>query len=331
VDTFNPSDNAAVAIEARGLTKSFGATRAVDGVDLTVPRGVVYGFLGPNGAGKTTTIRMLATLTRPDGGTATVLGHDVLREPAAVRRRIALTSQFASLDQDLTGFENLVLIGRLLGLSWRGARRRARDLIDGFGLAAAGDRPVSTLSGGMRRRLDIAASLIVAVDLLFLDEPTTGLDPRSRRQVWEIVQLVADQGSTVLLTTQDLDEADQLARRIAVMDDGRIVAEGTSADLKAAIGGGQLRLRVGVADLRPAAAQILASALDATVHPEADPRALLAVVDAGADERLGRALVALADAGVVVSDFSFGQPSLDEAFVALTSQPSGATAEEVHA
>ena len=241
MDTFNRSDNAASAIEARGLTKTFGATRAVDGVDLTVPRGVVYGFLGPNGAGKTTTIRMLATLTRPDGGTATVFGHDLLREPAAVRRRIALTSQFASLDQDLTGFENLVLIGRLLGLSWRGARRRARDLIDGFGLAAAGDRSVATLSGGMRRRLDIAASLIVPVDLLFLDEPTTGLDPRSRRQVWEIVQLVVDQGTTVLLTTQDLDEADQLARRIAVMDDGRIVAEGTSADLKAAIGRGQLR------------------------------------------------------------------------------------------
>ncbi len=329
--TFNRSDDAALAIEARGLTKSFGGTRALSGVDLAVPAATVHGLVGPNGAGKTTTIRILATLTRPDEGTAMVLGHDVAREPATVRRRISLTSQFASLDHDLTGFENLVLLGRLLGLSWRRARRRAGDLIDAFGLPGAAGRTVATLSGGMRRRLDIAASLIVAVDLLFLDEPTTGLDPRSRRDVWEIVKLIVDHGTTVLLTTQDLDEADQLAHRIAVVDHGRIIAEGTSGDLKAAIGAGQLRLRVRRPDQRPTAAHIVADILDAPVHPDTDPRALTAVLHAGADERLGRSLVALASAGVEVSDFSFGQPSLDDAFLALTEQPAAAAREEVDA
>ena len=329
--SFNRSDHAALAIHAHGLTKSFGETRALDGLDLAVPAATVYGFVGPNGAGKTTTIRILATLTTPDTGTAMVLGHDVVREAAAVRRRISLTSQFASLDQDLTGFENLVLLGRLLGLSWRRARGRAGDLIDAFGLTGAARRPVATLSGGMRRRLDIAASLIVAVDLLFLDEPTTGLDPRSRRDVWEIVRLVVDHGTTVLLTTQDLDEADQLAHRIAVVDHGRIIAEGTSGDLKAAIGAGQVRLRVRRPDQRSVAARILADALDVAVRPDADPRALTAVVQAEADERLGRALVALAGAGVAVSDFSCGQPSLDDAFLALTAPSSGAAREEVQA
>jgi len=329
VGSFNRSDHAALAIQAHGLTKSFGETRALDGLDLAVPAATVYGFVGPNGAGKTTTIRILATLTTPDAGTAMVLGHDVVREAAAVRRRISLTSQFASLDQDLTGFENLVLLGRLLGLSWRRARGRAGDLIDGFGLAGAAGRPVATLSGGMRRRLDIAASLIVAVDLLFLDEPTTGLDPRSRRDVWEIIRLVVDHGTTVLLTTQDLDEADQLAQRIAVVDHGRIIAEGTSGDLKAAIGAGQVRLRVRRPDQRSVAARILADVLDVAVRPDADPRALTAVVQAEADERLGRALVALAGAGVAVSDFSCGQPSLDDAFLALTAPSSGPAREEV--
>ena len=329
--TFNRSDQAGLAIEARDLTKSFGRTPALRGVDLAVPGATVYGFVGPNGAGKTTTIRILATLTRPDGGTATVLGHDVVREPAAVRRRISLTSQFASLDQDLSGYENLVLLGRLLGLPWRRARGRAGDLIDGFGLTGAAGRPVATLSGGMRRRLDIAASLIVAVDLLFLDEPTTGLDPRSRRAVWEIVQSIVEHGTTVLLTTQDLDEADQLAHRIAVVDRGRVIAEGTSGDLKAAIGAGQVRLRVRHPGQRPTAARILADGLDVEVHPDTDPRALSAVVPADDDERVGRALVALASAGIDVSDFSCGQPSLDDAFLALTDRPPAVTREGVRA
>ena len=222
------ADRADLAVETRGLTKVFGANRAVDGVDLAVPKGAVYGFLGPNGAGKTTTIRILATLLRPDSGMARVLGHDVEKEAAVVRSHVSLTAQFASLDQDLTGFENLTVLGRLLGHSWKGARARALDLLEAFDLADAGRRPVSALSGGMRRRLDIAASLIVTPDLLFLDEPTTGLDPRSRRQVWEIVRAIVARGTTVLLTTQDLAEADQLAERIAVIDHGKIIAEGPS-------------------------------------------------------------------------------------------------------
>jgi ABC-2 type transport system ATP-binding protein len=199
--------DASLAVETDGLVKRFGTTRAVDGLDLAVPRGSVYGFLGPNGAGKTTTIRVLATLLRPDGGHATVLGHDVVREADAVRARIGLTGQYASVDEDLTGLENLVLLGRLLGLSWSDARARAQQLLAGFGLGDAAARQAKHFSGGMRRRLDIAASMITTPDLLFLDEPTTGLDPTSRNQVWELVRAVAARGTTVLLTTQYLDEA----------------------------------------------------------------------------------------------------------------------------
>jgi ABC-2 type transport system ATP-binding protein len=228
------------AIEASGLVKTFGATRAVDGVDLAVPAGSVYGFLGPNGAGKTTTIRMLATLLRPDAGTARVFGHDVVRQADAVRARVGLTGQFASLDEDLTGFENLVLLARLLGHSRGGARARAAELLEAFDLDAAGGRVVKQYSGGMRRRLDLAASVVVTPQLLFLDEPTTGLDPRNRNQVWEMVRGIVAGGSTVLLTTQYLDEADQLADRIAVIDHGRVIAEGTGAQLKASVGAATL-------------------------------------------------------------------------------------------
>jgi ABC-2 type transport system ATP-binding protein len=220
-----------LAIEISRLAKSFGPTRAVDGVDLQIARGSVYGLLGPNGAGKTTTIRMLATLLRPDAGSARVLGHDVVREAAAVRSKVSLTGQFASMDEDLTGQENLVLIGRLLGLSWRDAGTRAAELLGAFGLAEAAARQVRTFSGGMRRRLDIAASFVVTPEVLFLDEPTTGLDPRSRSQVWDIVRAIAAEGTTVLLTTQYLEEADRLADRLAVIDHGRLIAEGTSRDL----------------------------------------------------------------------------------------------------
>jgi ABC-2 type transport system ATP-binding protein len=210
-----------LAIEASGLVKQFGDTRAVGGVDLSVRLGAVYGFLGPNGAGKTTTIRMLATLLEPDAGTARVLGHDVVRDADAVRRRVSLTGQFASVDEELTGCENLVLLGRLLGYPRPRTRARADELLDAFGLGEAGKRQVKTYSGGMRRRLDIAASLVVTPELMFLDEPTTGLDPRSRNQVWEIIRALVADGTTVLLTTQYLEEADQLADRIAVIDDGR--------------------------------------------------------------------------------------------------------------
>src|ERR671916_618215 len=206
------------AIETSGLTKSFGSTRALDGVDLRIRKGSVFGLLGPNGAGKTTTIRILATLLKPDAGSALVLSHDVVREAAVVRQKVSLTGQYASVDEDLTGTENLVLVGRLLGLSWRDARRRSTELLEAFGLDEAAGRQVQTYSGGMRRRIDIAASLVAIPEILFLDEPTTGLDPRSRNQVWELVRRIAGQGTTVLLTTQYLDEADRLAERLAVID-----------------------------------------------------------------------------------------------------------------
>ena len=214
------------AIETNGLTKSFGETRALDGVDLQIRTGTVYGLLGPNGAGKTTTIRILATLLRPDTGNARVLGHDVVREAAAVREKVSLTGQYASVDEDLTGHENLVLVARLLGLSWRQSRQRAAELLEAFALVEAAARQVSTYSGGMRRRIDIAASLVAIPQILFLDEPTTGLDPRGRNQVWELVRRIAAEGTTVLLTTQYLDEADRLAERLAVIDHGRVIAEG---------------------------------------------------------------------------------------------------------
>lgn len=228
------------AIEAHGLVKVLGKTRAVDGVDLAVPSGGVYGFLGPNGAGKTTTIRILTTLLAPDEGHAKVLGHDIVDEADALRGRIALTGQFASIDDDLTASENLVILSRLLGFSRRRSNTRSVELLEAFGLADAANRLVRKYSGGMRRRLDIAASLIVTPDLLFLDEPTTGLDPRSRAQVWDIVRDLVAHGVTVLLTTQYLDEADQLAERLAVIDRGRIVAEGTPAQLKQDVGANSL-------------------------------------------------------------------------------------------
>jgi ABC-2 type transport system ATP-binding protein len=226
----------ALAIETEGLVKRFGKKTAVDGIDLAVPAGTVYGVLGPNGAGKTTTIRMLATLLRPDGGSARVLGHDVVTEADAVRGCVSLTGQFASVDDELTGRENLVLIGRLLGFARRRAEERAEELLDAFGLAEPADRLVKTYSGGMRRRLDIAASIVVTPELLFLDEPTTGLDPRSRNQVWEIVRVLVAAGTTVLLTTQHLDEADQLADRLAIIDRGKVIAEGTPGELKSLVG-----------------------------------------------------------------------------------------------
>src|SRR5215471_3125717 len=262
------------AIEAHGLVKAYGEVRALDGVDLTVRRGQVFGFLGPNGAGKTTTIRILATLTRPHGGTARVLGFDVASQTHAIRARVAVTGQFASLDDDLTGYENLVVLGRLRGLSRAASRRRADDLLTAFDLAGSAGRPVGGYSGGMRRRLDIGASLIVTPDLLFLDEPTTGMDPRSQSQVWDLVRRIAAAGTTVLLTTQHLEEADQLAGQIAVIDQGRIVAEGTSAELKARVGSGTLHVRLVDGAQRSPAHAVLAAALDGRVHLGADPLTL---------------------------------------------------------
>ncbi|MGC4876383.1 ATP-binding cassette domain-containing protein [Micromonospora sp. DT43] len=315
-----------LAIEAEGLTRSFGETRALAGMDLRVPAGTVYGLLGPNGAGKTTAVRVLATLLRPDGGTARVFGHDVVTEADKVRSRVSLTGQYASVDEDLTGTENLVLLARLLGLRKPAARERAAALLAAFGLTEASDRQVKKYSGGMRRRIDIAASILNTPDLLFLDEPTTGLDPRSRNQVWEIVRAVVSHGTTVLLTTQYLDEADQLAGRIAVVDHGRVIAEGTPGELKSSVGSGTVHLRLRDPGQRPQAELVLREALNVPVQLAADPVALTARVgeagtDLDASAQAARALGDLARAGIVVDDFSLGQPSLDEVFLALTDHP----------
>ncbi len=315
-----------LAIETAGLVKVFGANRAVDGIDLAVPAGTVYGVLGPNGAGKTTAVRMLATLLRPDGGEARVFGHDVLREADAVRQRVSLTGQYASVDEDLTGSENLVLLGRLLGHRKPAARDRAAQLLAAFGLTDAADRQVKNYSGGMRRRLDIAASILKTPDVLFLDEPTTGLDPRSRNQVWDIVRIIVAQGTTVLLTTQYLDEADQLANRIAVIDRGKVIAEGTPGELKASVGTGAVHVRLRDAAQRPAALELLTRVLGPAVQPEADPVALTAQLsgedsDREAAEQAARALAELAAAGITVDNFALGQPTLDEVFLALTDHP----------
>jgi len=312
-----------VAVETEGLVKVFGGNRAVDGVDLRVPAGTVYGLLGPNGAGKTTAVKMLATLLRPDGGRARVFGHDVVAEADTVRGRVSLTGQYASVDEDLTGTENLVLLARLLGHGRPAARDRSAQLLGAFGLGEAADRQVKNYSGGMRRRIDIAASLLNIPDLLFLDEPTTGLDPRSRNQVWDIVRAVVDQGTTVLLTTQYLDEADQLASRIAVIDHGRVIAEGTKGELKASVGSGSVHVRLRDPEQRPEAGRVLTTALNAEVQFDPDPVALTATVnghgtDLGAAEQAARALAELARAGITVDNFALGQPSLDEVFLALT-------------
>ena len=314
-----------LAVEATGLVKSFGDTRAVDGVDLAVRSGSVYGVLGPNGAGKTTTIRMLATLIRPDAGSARVLGHDIVEQADAVRGAVSLTGQLASVDEDLTGWENLVLLGRLLGLKRPEAKARATELLDAFGIAEAAGRLVKNYSGGMRRRLDVAASIVVTPQLMFLDEPTTGLDPRSRNQVWAIIRALVAEGTTILLCTQYLDEADQLADRIAVIDRGKVIAEGTAGQLKASVGSGALHVRLLDPDQRPEAEGVLGRELDG-VHLEADPAALSAPC-ADAD-RAAEAIAELTRAGISIANFSLGQPSLDEVFLALTGRPAEESASE---
>jgi ABC-2 type transport system ATP-binding protein len=307
-----------LAIEASGLVKSFGAVHAVDGVDLAVRRGSVYGVLGPNGAGKTTTIRMLATLLRPDAGSARVLGHDIVREADTVRGLVSLTGQLASVDEDLTGRENLILLARLLGLRRADAKTRATELLEAFDLAEASGRLVKHYSGGMRRRLDIAASIVVTPRLMFLDEPTTGLDPRSRNQVWDIIRSLAAAGATILLCTQYLDEADQLADGIAVIDHGRVIAEGTPTQLKASVGSGSLHVRLLDSEQRPEAERLLAQELG-TVHLERDPAALSA--PCGDADRAAEAVAELARSDVRIAGFSLSQPSLDEVFLALTGHP----------
>ncbi|MDQ3720944.1 MAG: ATP-binding cassette domain-containing protein [Actinomycetota bacterium] len=307
-----------LAVEATGLVKAFGETRAVDGVDLTVRSGSVYGVLGPNGAGKTTTIRMLATLLRPDAGSARVLGHDIVQEADAVRAAVSLTGQLASVDEDLTGRENLILVGRLLGLKRAAAKSRATELVEAFGLAEAAARLVKSYSGGMRRRLDVAASIVVTPQLMFLDEPTTGLDPRSRNQVWGIIRSLVAGGTTIVLCTQYLEEADQLADGIAVIDRGRVIAEGTPSQLKASVGTGALHVRLLDPEQRPEAEQVLGRELGA-VQLEPDPTALSA--QCASADRAAEAVAELTRSGVRIAAFALGQPSLDEVFLALTGRP----------
>ena len=314
------------AVETHGLVKRFGVNKAVDGINLHIPRGGIYGVLGPNGAGKTTAIRMLATLLRPDSGSARVLGHDVFAEPKRIRSKIALTGQFASLDEDLTGIENLILLARLLGFPAKAGRARGMDLLTAFGLSDAADRQVKKYSGGMRRRLDIAGSLIITPELMFLDEPTTGIDPRSRNQVWDIIRELVDGGTTIVLTTQYLEEADQLADRIAVIDHGRVIAEGTPGQLKAQVGSGALRVRVTDPADREQAAGILAATVGGEAVREKDSAALTVRLGEGAEA--SSALIRLEEAGLGIETFAIGQPSLDEVFLAVTGKVADEGSEE---
>jgi ABC-2 type transport system ATP-binding protein len=307
------------AIEIEGLRKSFGQVRALRGVDLAVPEGSVCALLGPNGAGKTTVVRVLATLTRPDGGTARVAGHDVVREPRRVRASIGLAGQHSAVDDDLTGHENLFILGLMWHLGRRRAKARAAELLERFELAGAGGRLVKTWSGGMRRRLDLVASLIVAPAVLFLDEPTTGLDPRSRTEIWSTVRSLADEGTTVLLTTQYLDEADRIAGQIVIVNRGRVTAQGTPDELKNSLGGRVDVVLSAAADSDALSAAAAALAAIAGSRPQVDPDTgrLTAAITAGA-VTLPELVRRLDAAGVEAEDVSIRRPTLDEVFLAET-------------
>jgi ABC-2 type transport system ATP-binding protein len=313
----DPGDEVALlAVCVRGVVKHFGNVRAVDGIDLDVPRGTIFAVLGPNGAGKTTLMRILATLTAPDAGTASVMGHDILSEPHAVRSSISLTGQFASLDEDLTGRENLLLLSRLWGFRGKAAKGRADDLLSLFELSDAANKQVKSYSGGMRRRLDIAASLIVTPGVLFLDEPTTGLDPNARQAVWRMIRDLANTGVTILLTTQYLEEADQLAERIVVIDRGRKIAEGTSRELKSATGSGFLHVSLADPTRIEEAARLLSGRLRGSPQRTAEGAGLSMVAASAAEANA--AVGDLIANGIELTDFSMGSPSLEEVFFALT-------------
>ena len=312
---------ATAAIDAVGLVKTFGQLRAVDGVDLHVRQGEIFGVLGPNGAGKTTTLKMLATLLPIDAGQGRVFGVDVAREPHRVRQLLGVTGQYASVDEDLTAAENLWLFGRLQGLRSADARATAKRLLGQFGLEDAADKPISQFSGGMRRRLDLAVSLITSPPLIFLDEPTTGLDPRTRGQMWDTIRgLVAD-GCTVLLTTQYLDEADQLADRIAVIDRGRKVAEGTPDELKASVGNSTLQLRLAPGTDQELAREVVRRVAGA--DPILSPESGRLNVPLDSADRAADVLIGFRQAGLSIDSVSVAQPTLDEVFLAITGHDTG--------
>ncbi|WP_344531482.1 ATP-binding cassette domain-containing protein [Streptomyces albiaxialis] len=309
------------AVEVRGLVKHFGETKAVDGIDLDVREGTVMGVLGPNGAGKTTLVRMLSTLLVPDAGTATVAGYDVVRQPRQLRRTIGLTGQYASVDEKLSGFENLYMIGRLLDLSRAESRKRADELLERFSLTEAAKKPASQYSGGMRRRLDLAASMIGRPRVLYLDEPTTGLDPRTRNEVWDEVQNIVADGNTVLLTTQYMEEAEQLASELTVIDRGRIIAEGRVPELKAKVGGRTLEIRPqDPGELTRMVGAIAQAGLDGVAGATASEDAGVVSVPIVSDEQLTAVVALLGERGFKIADIATHLPSLDEVFLALTGQ-----------
>jgi ABC-2 type transport system ATP-binding protein len=311
----NTFEGSAMAVEAQELVKIFDDNYAVNGIDLTIPAGGIYGVLGPNGAGKTTTIRMLATLLKPDSGSARVFGYDVVKDSHIVRQLIGVTGQYASVDEKLSATENLFIFSRLLGLSRRDAKRKTSELLEEFGLTEAAKRPLAKYSGGMRRRLDLAASLINQPPLIFLDEPTTGLDPRTRNQMWNTIRRLVKEGSTVVLTTQYLDEADQLADRIAVIDRGKVIADGTPAQLKARVGRASLELIIADPEKHARATEIIEQILLTEVHVTAGSVLTAPLADA---EVITDLLLALRDAQILLSGVSVKSPSLDEVFLTLT-------------
>lgn len=315
------------AIYAEGLVKTFGDVRALDGVDLDVPEGTVLGLLGPNGAGKTTTVRCLTTLLRPDSGKAVVAGLDVVKQPNEVRRSIGLSGQFAAVDEYLTGRENLEMVGRLYQMRPRAAKERAAELLEQFNLTEAADRPAKTYSGGMRRRLDLAAALVVSPPVMFMDEPTTGLDPRNRQQLWDVIKELVSGGTTLLLTTQYLEEADQLAHEIAVVDHGRVIARGTSDQLKARTGGERVEVVVHDRAFISTACEVLRGfgTSDATV--EEHTRKLTVPVTGGA-KLLAEIIRELDSRGVEIDDIGLRRPTLDDVFLSLTGRVAEATDEE---
>ncbi|WP_338782747.1 ATP-binding cassette domain-containing protein [Streptomyces sp. DG1A-41] len=317
------------AIYAEGLIKTFGDVKALDGVDLDVPEGTVLGLLGPNGAGKTTTVRCLTTLLRPDSGRAVVAGIDVLKQPDAVRRSIGLSGQFAAVDEYLTGRENLHMVGRLYQMKAKAAKERAAELLEQFHLADAADRPTKTYSGGMRRRLDLAAALVVSPPVMFMDEPTTGLDPRNRQQLWEVIKQLVSGGTTLLLTTQYLEEADHLAHDIAVVDHGRVIAKGTSDQLKARTGGERVEVVVHEREHIQAAAEVLAGFGKGDTTVEEHMRKLTAPVTGGA-KLLAEVIRELDTRGIEIDDIGLRRPTLDDVFLSLTGHVAEAKNEENH-